>query len=215
MWLTQRGEEKGKLWGKRYSPPCCPLISQEEKHIKFAVLISIVFKKSNLCNEYLPGGSPAGCWQPGFLDTVWNGGCTFHLLPLSPFLRLFFITIYLTSGQRCSCCHCEGPCTSVVLTVLSPHPAGLSLVAGALPGPSRAELPPKWRKGPLPPPCRSLAAGDAHAGGLSRWGHESGSFLSKAQIKIQRWSNLVYFHGRQWPSCSRSWDSCPSQNGTR
>lgn len=67
MWLTQRGEEKGKLWGKRYFPPFCPLISQEEKHIRLTILISIAFKKLDLCNEYLPGGMPAGRWQPACL----------------------------------------------------------------------------------------------------------------------------------------------------
>lgn len=157
MWLTQRGEEKGKLWGKCYSPPSCPLISREEKHIKFAVLISIVFKKSNLCNEYLPGRSPAGCWQPGFLDTVWDGGCTFHSLPLTPF-PLFLKIIFFRSGQY-RVCHCCVECwISVALEVVSSAPC-------------RAEPPPGWRKGSLLPSCCSLAAGDVRAGSPSHRGH--------------------------------------------
>lgn len=82
MWLTQRGEEKGKLWGKRYFPPFFPLISQEEKHIRLAILISIAFKKLDLCNEYLPGRMPAAHWQPACLGAE---GVHFPLsLSLSP-----------------------------------------------------------------------------------------------------------------------------------
>jgi len=41
-------------------------------------------------------------------------------------------------------------------------------------------------------PCRSLAAGDAHADGPSLWGHWVGSFPSKAQMKTQRWSKHIF-----------------------
>lgn len=209
MWLTQRGEEKGKLWGKCYSPPSCPLISQEEKHIKFAVLISIVFKKSNLCNEYLSGRSPAGCWQPGFLDTVWNGGCTFHSLAPSP-----FFAIYLMSGQRCVCSRSEGRWIPAVLTMLSPAPRGSEPVAGAQQGPCQPGTPPKLRKVPLLPPGAAWLPGVCHP-----WAPLLGDAGWAAPQARHGWkykdeSNRC-FHGWQWPGCGSSWESCPSQSSTR
>lgn len=106
MWLTQRGEEKGKLWGKRYSPPFCPLISQKEKHIKLADLISIVFKKSNLCNEYLPGERPVRHRQLFFLGTVWCRWCVFPPLPLSLSPSLCVMRgVKAASGEG----HCSAP----------------------------------------------------------------------------------------------------------
>lgn len=188
MWLTQRGEEKGKLWGKCYSPPSCPLISQEEKHIKFAVLISIVFKKSNLCNEYLSGRSPAGCWQPGFLDTVWNGGCTFHSLAPSP-----FFAIYLMSGQRCVCSRSEGRWIPAVLTMLSPAPRGSEPVAGAQQGPCQPGTPPKLRKVPLLPPGAAWLPGVCHpwaplletlAGQLPRRGTDGNTRMNQTGVSM-------------------------------